>query len=103
MPTWGLIVETTTGSVDRKHWVADVLAQTEGTREEALVELEKRARQYRPEHPRKPQRTRLFRDGDGFLLVADGVLGTFHTRFSVAELVHDSGAPTWVGPGPEPA
>jgi hypothetical protein len=100
MPTWGLIVETTAGTGDRKHWVGDVLAQIEGTREEALAELEKRARRYRPTHPRSPQRTRLFRDGDGFLLVADGVLGTFPTRFTVAELLHDSGAPTWVGPEP---
>lgn len=100
MPTWGLIVETTTGTAERKHWVGEVLAQVEGTREEALAELEKRARQYRPAHPRKPQRTRLFRDGDGFLLVSDGVWETFLTRFTLAELLDDSGALTWVGPKP---
>jgi hypothetical protein len=98
MPTWGLIVETTFGTGDRKRWRGDVLAQVEGTREEALVELEKRARQYRPAHPLKPQRTRLFRDGEAFVLVSDGTLGTFHTRFTAAELLHDSGAPTWLGP-----
>ena len=100
MPTWGLIVETTTGTGDRKRWLGDVLAQVEGTRGEALAELERRCRQYRPAHPRKPQRTRLFRDGEAFLLVSDGVQGTFHTRFTVAELLLDSGALTWVGPEP---
>ncbi|MFD0392387.1 hypothetical protein ACFQ3Z_04550 [Streptomyces nogalater] len=64
-----------------------------GSRAEALAELERRARSYSPEHPRFPKRRRLLRDGDGFLLVVDGAMQSFLTRFTVAELLEDSDAP----------
>ncbi|MGW0765553.1 hypothetical protein [Streptomyces sp. NPDC002676] len=89
MATWGLIVETTVGASDRKHIETYVLTHMEGTREEALRELETRARNYVPEHPRMPKRRRLFRHGDGFLLVSDGAWQSFSTRFTLAELVGD--------------
>ncbi|MFG2630553.1 hypothetical protein [Streptomyces sp. NPDC048473] len=93
MATWGLVIETTVGVGERKHAEAYVLAHIEGTREEALVELERRARSHTPAHPRSPKRRRLFREGDGFLLVIDGAWQSFSTRFTVAELLHDSAAP----------
>ncbi|MFE6667399.1 hypothetical protein ACFVFH_28040 [Streptomyces sp. NPDC057697] len=83
----------TVGVGERKHAEAYVLAQVEGTREEALVELERRARRHTPEHPRSPKRRRLFRESDGFLLVIDGAWQSFSTRFTVAELLDDSAAP----------
>jgi hypothetical protein len=94
---WGLIVETTTGGGSARHWAADVLGEVRGTREEALRELEAHAQRYRPQHPFSPQRSRVFRDGDGFLMVVEGRTETFHTRFSVGELIHDSDA----GSGPD--
>ncbi|MFD5252534.1 hypothetical protein ACFWM5_06760 [Streptomyces bobili] len=93
MATWGLVIETTVGIGERKHSEAYVLAHVEGTRDEALVELEQRARHHSPEHPRSPKRRRLFRESDGFLLVIDGAWQSFSTRFTVAELLEDSAAP----------
>jgi len=95
--TWGLIVEMTVGTGERKHTEASVLTHVEGSREEALAELEEWIGRYTPEHPRSPKRTRLFRIGDGFLLVVDGAWQTFSSRFTIAELVADTEAP------PEPA
>ncbi|WP_435255819.1 hypothetical protein [Streptomyces althioticus] len=91
--TWGLVVETTVGSGERKHTEATVVAHVEGSREEALAELERRARAYVPAHPFNHDRLRLLRDGDGFLLVVDGAWRSFLTRFTVAELLEDSAAP----------
>ncbi|MGP3735242.1 hypothetical protein ACTWJ9_18905 [Streptomyces sp. GDS52] len=99
MTTWGLVIETTMGVGERKHTEAYVLAHVTGEREEALAELERRARSYSPPHPRNPKRRRLLRQDDGFLLVVDGAWQSFVTRFTVAELIEDSAAP----PAPEPA
>ncbi|MFI8265076.1 hypothetical protein [Streptomyces sp. NPDC085665] len=93
MTTWGLILETTVGSGERKHTEAYVMAHVEGEREAALAELERRARAYAPEHPRNPKRRRLFRAGDGFLLVVDGSWQSHATRFCVAELLDDTDRP----------
>ncbi|WP_329436440.1 MULTISPECIES: hypothetical protein [unclassified Streptomyces] len=99
MATWGLIVEMTVGTGERKHMEASVLAHVEGSREEALAELGEWIGRYTPEHPRSPKRTRIFRTADGFLLVIDGAWQTFSSRFTVAELVKDSAAPQ---PSPVP-
>ncbi|PWI07418.1 hypothetical protein DIZ27_28485 [Streptomyces sp. NWU339] len=98
MTTWGLVIETTMGVGERKHTEAYVLAHVTGEREEALAELERRARNHSPAHPRNPKRRRLLRQDDGFLLVVDGAWQSFVTRFTVAELLEDSAAP----PVPEP-
>ncbi|MEU4955092.1 hypothetical protein ACFZBM_38125 [Streptomyces lavendulae] len=104
MATWGLILETTVGSGERKHTEAYVIAHVEGEREAALAELERRARAYTPEHPRSPRRRRLFRDGDGFLLVVDGAWQSHATRFSAAELLDDTDRPAPAKPvGDAPA
>lgn len=79
------------------------MAHVEGGREPAMAELERRARAYTPEHPRSPKRRRLFRDGDGFLLVVDGAWQSHATRFSIAELLDDTDRPApAVGVGDEP-
>ncbi|WP_399884241.1 hypothetical protein ACGH7X_11265 [Streptomyces sp. BBFR51] len=97
-PTWGLVVETTVGTGERKHTEAQVVGHVAGSRQEALEELERRARSYSPTHPLSPRRRRLLRVGDGFLLVVDGAWQSFVTRFTVAELLEDSAAPK----APEP-
>ncbi|MEU3227003.1 hypothetical protein ABZ695_28095 [Streptomyces sp. NPDC006976] len=104
---WGLVVETTVGTGERKHTEAQVVGHVTGPREEALVELERQARRYSPTHPLSPKRRRLLRVGDGFLLVVDGAWQSFITRFTVAELLEDSAAPKAPEPvaeaPPEPA
>ncbi|MFI9629203.1 hypothetical protein [Streptomyces sp. NPDC052042] len=99
MATWGLVMETTVGAAERKHTEAYVLAHMTGTREEALLELERRARNHTPTHPWSQKRRRLFRKEDGFLLVIDGAWQSFSTRFTLAELLEDSAARK---PDPEP-
>ncbi|NSC21315.1 hypothetical protein FM076_08870 [Streptomyces albus subsp. chlorinus] len=103
MTTWGLVAEYTVGMGENKHLVAHVIGHVEGTREEAMEALHRRARHYRPEHPRSPRRRRLFRTGEGFLLVVDGSYETFGTRFQVAELLEDSEAPAEPPERPAPA
>ncbi|MEU3217429.1 hypothetical protein [Streptomyces sp. NPDC006971] len=98
MTTWGLVMETTVGGGEHKHIETYVLAHMAGTREDALLELERRARVHTPAHPWNPKRRRLFRKDDGFLLVIDGTWQSYSTRFTVAELLEDSAAPA-----PEPA
>ncbi|MFH8620926.1 hypothetical protein ACH4A8_03320 [Streptomyces vietnamensis] len=100
--TWGLVMEMTVGLGERKHTEAYVTAHVSGSREDALEELERRARSFTPEHPRSPKRRRLLRKEDGFLLVVDGAWQSYVTRFTVAELLEDSAAPK-PAPGPEPA
>ncbi|RLV09729.1 hypothetical protein CTZ27_00170 [Streptomyces griseocarneus] len=93
MGTWGLIVETTVGGGERKHTSGSVVAHVEGSRDEALRELEKRAWSYEPRHPYNPKRRRLFRTTDGYELLVDGAWDSYVTRFTVAELLYDSDAP----------
>ncbi|WP_282691988.1 hypothetical protein [Streptomyces sp. CC208A] len=93
MPTWGLVVEMTVGTGERKHVEAYVVAHVTGSREEALAELEQRARNFVPAHPVSPKRRRLLREGDTLLLVVDGAWQSYLTRFTVAELLEDSAAP----------
>ncbi|MFI8513650.1 hypothetical protein ACIGHB_21200 [Streptomyces sp. NPDC085460] len=105
--TWGLVIEMTVGMGERKHMEAYVLAHVTGTREDALAELERRARNHSPAHPRNPRRRRLLRQGDGFLLVVDGAWQSYVSRFTVAELLEDSAAPApreepLPAPEPEP-
>ncbi|MFD8427617.1 hypothetical protein [Streptomyces coelicoflavus] len=101
VPAWGLVVETTVGTGERKHTEAQVVGHVTGSRQEALAELERRARSYSPTHPLSPRRRRLLRVGDGFLLVVDGAWQSFVTRFTVAELLEDSAAPRIPEPEPE--
>ncbi|MGJ3559984.1 hypothetical protein ACR6C2_20555 [Streptomyces sp. INA 01156] len=54
MTTWGLVIETTMGVGERKHTEAYVLAHVTGEHEEALAELERRARSYSPRTPEAP-------------------------------------------------
>ncbi|WP_329201810.1 MULTISPECIES: hypothetical protein [unclassified Streptomyces] len=89
MTTWGLILATT----ERRRTEVYVMAHVEGERQTALAELERRARDYTPEHPWSPKRRRLFRDGDGFLLIIDGVWQSHATRFSAIELLDDTDRP----------
>ncbi|MGY0021370.1 hypothetical protein [Streptomyces sp. cg35] len=98
MTTWGMVVETTVGTGERKHLEGRVIGHMEGAREDALSELERRASAYQPTHPLSPKRRRLYRHGDGFLLVVDGAWQSFTTRFTLAELLYDSEHP----PSPEP-
>ncbi|MDX6346253.1 MAG: hypothetical protein QOF84_1043 [Streptomyces sp.] len=96
MARWGLFVEETVGSGDRKHWEVELLGHVDGTREDALRELEDTALRFKPAKPFSVRRSRLYRTEDGFLQTNDGVTTTYHCRFSVAEMVRDSKNPSAV-------
>ncbi|WP_432136281.1 MULTISPECIES: hypothetical protein [unclassified Streptomyces] len=87
---WGLIVEETTGMGDRKAYAAKVLEHVTGTHEQAMARLEEHARSYSPEHPMNAVSTRLYRTGEGFLLVKEGSMRSYGCRFAVAEVLYDS-------------
>ncbi|QPP06195.1 hypothetical protein G4Z16_07080 [Streptomyces bathyalis] len=89
MPRWGLIVEETGGFRDRR-WEAFLLGEFDGTREDALAKLLERAKAFKPEHPRIVRRQTIYAIADGYLVMSKGATETFHHRFSVAELVHDT-------------
>ncbi|MEU4095342.1 hypothetical protein [Streptomyces sp. NPDC026673] len=93
MARWGLFVEETVGSGEGKHWEFELLGHADGTREEALRTLEETALAYRPRKPFKVRRSRLYRSGEGFVQVNEGVTTTYLCRFTVAELIRDSKDP----------
>lgn len=93
MARWGLFVEETVGSGDGKHWEFDLLGHADGTREDALRTLEATALAFRPSKPFSVRRRRLYRTGDGFVQVNEGVTTTYICRFTVAELVGDGKDP----------
>lgn len=92
MQYWGLIAEGHTGYRDYKRWNAAHLGTVYGTREQAMATLLESAKQFRPEHPRKPMQRWIYRTGDGYIAFVRGATETFPLRFSLAELVYDSGA-----------
>ncbi|MEU6866043.1 hypothetical protein ABZ924_22770 [Streptomyces sp. NPDC046876] len=99
MARWGLLVEQNLGfGGEHRMWSVGVLGHVEGTREEALAELGRRAQTFAPVHPRTVRRRVVYRTDDGFLAVLEGAWQVFHCRFSVAEQVHDSAPP----PEPKP-
>ncbi|MEU5268219.1 hypothetical protein AB0G77_06675 [Streptomyces hygroscopicus] len=96
---WGLLMEDylqIMGPGARNHAITP-LGHFRGTREEALEALRERVLRYQPRHPSSPLRTLVYRDGDVFLMVVEGMTGHFCYRFRIAELLWDS------APRPEPA
>lgn len=94
---WGLIVE---GQNNKQPFpLAELLAEFDGTREQAEEQAQEYIRNYTPRHPSPPQRTRLYRTADGWLLIGDGMRKRqYPYHFRVCELVSDSGPPPWEEP-----
>ncbi|MFE2430118.1 hypothetical protein ACFXJ5_25635 [Streptomyces sp. NPDC059373] len=82
------------GSGDSMRWEVELLGHVDGTREDALRELENRALRFKPAKPFSVRRSRLYRTGDGFLQANEGMTTTYHCRFSMAEMVRDSKDPS---------
>ncbi|MFD9413190.1 hypothetical protein ACFWC9_00460 [Streptomyces goshikiensis] len=107
MARWGLLVEQNLGyGRTGRTWSAGVLGHVDGTWDEAFAELRRRAEVFEPAHPANVKRRVLYRHGEGFLLVLDGIWEVFHCRFTLAEQLYDSAAPApepVPAPVPEPA
>ncbi len=93
MARWALVVEETDGTGDHRLWAPRVLAEIEGTREEALTELKRIVPGYRPQHPMTDRQRTLMRDGDAYLLISRGSMRDYHCVFRVWELLWDSKRP----------
>lgn len=101
MPRWGLVVEQNLGyGRQGRMWSVGVIGHVEGSREEALAALRVRAERFEPVHPSNPKSRALYREADGFLLVVEGVWQPWHCRFTVAEQLYDSAAPSRSGRHP---
>ncbi|WP_416873111.1 hypothetical protein [Kitasatospora sp. SC0581] len=93
MARWALIVEETVGTGHDRTWGSKVLAEVEGSREEAVEELKRLVPSYTPQHPFNSRRRTLLRDGDTYLLVSQGSMRDYHCVFKVWELLWDSERP----------
>ncbi|WKX72965.1 hypothetical protein [Streptomyces sp. XD-27] len=93
MARWGLIVEVSERRGEGRSWSAYVMGYVDGTREQALRELEAHARRRFPPPSRWTKRTQLFRAGDALMLITERGMHNRYTRFTVAELLYDSDAP----------
>lgn len=90
---WAVVVQETEGVGDDRIWGAKVLAEVEGSREDALAELRRIVPTYTPQHPFNGRRRRLFRDGDSYLLITQGSMRDYHCVFKVWEMLWDSKRP----------
>ncbi|MEN8652297.1 hypothetical protein ABCR94_17250 [Streptomyces sp. 21So2-11] len=96
MVRWGLLLDKPAGRGDSKP--LELLGTVDGTRESAEAQLRELVRRYRPSHPMRPKRTRIYRTVDGWMLIGDGASGqSFAYRFMMCELEWDSGP----GDGPK--
>ncbi|WP_395293586.1 hypothetical protein ACF9IK_08225 [Kitasatospora hibisci] len=93
MARWALVVQETEGVGHDRIWGTNVLAEVEGTREDALAELKRIVPAYTPQHPFNSRRRTLLRDGDTYLLISKGSMRDYHCVFTVWELLWDSTRP----------
>ncbi|MEO3753982.1 hypothetical protein [Streptomyces sp. B6B3] len=92
MNRWALVVEQSIGVGQNMRWDAEVIVETDGSREEALQLLWHHVQGFSPRHPKYVQRRRIYRDGDGFLVINTGTsMSDFPCRFRLMELVSDTG------------
>ncbi|MFE4970738.1 hypothetical protein ACFRAR_01310 [Kitasatospora sp. NPDC056651] len=63
MARWALVVEETVGTGQDRTWGSKVLAEVEGTREEAVEELKRLVPSYTPHHPFHSRRGRCSATG----------------------------------------
>ncbi|GAA2819470.1 hypothetical protein RMN57_29370 [Kitasatospora sp. CM 4170] len=93
MARWALVVQETEGVGNDRIWGTNVLAEVEGTREDALAELKRIVPTYTPQHPFNSRQRTLLRDGDTYLLISKGSVRDYHCVFKVWELLWDSKRP----------
>jgi hypothetical protein len=102
MPRYGLIVMGPMGSnaLDQ----VELLETFDASREQAKARLHELMRRWRSPHPMRPQRSRIYRTADGWLMIVDGSSGrAFPYQFRVCELEWDSGDPGYAPEPPTPA
>lgn len=87
---WHVLVEYSNKGQAKPPTLIDFPSGPFASREEALVEAERQAYDYRPPDPFSPQGRKVFRDGDAFLTVIQGAMTTFHFSTRVVRLVGEA-------------
>lgn len=85
---WHVAVEYANDGKGRPPTLIEVGRTPHPSREQALASAEREAFGYQPPDPFSPQGRQVFRDGpDGFLVIIQGAMTTFHMRVRVLQHV----------------
>ena len=84
---WHIVIEENIGAGENRQWRPSG-AHPVGDRETARAAALHAARSHRPRHPMTEQHRQVFRiSEDAYVVLVQGMTGTFHFRVSVGELV----------------
>jgi hypothetical protein len=86
--SWRVAVEYSNDGQSKPPTVVVVLDEPHPDRATALAAAQRCAFEFDPPDPFSPQGRQVFRDGpDGFLVIIDGAMSTFHMSVRVVQLV----------------
>ena len=88
---WHVAIEYANDGQAKPPTVVLVRGEAHPSRDRALVSAQEEAFGYQPPDPFAPQGRQVFRDGpDGFLVVIQGAMSTFHMSVRVVQHVGDA-------------
>ena len=87
---WGLMMSCLGGGLGGVRMVTRPVGHVSGTRSEAADALYRHVLAFEPRHPLNLVRRTVYEDGDGFLVIAEGMTQTFEYEFKLARVVHDT-------------
>lgn len=88
---WLVVLEYANGAEQRPATVIDVGGVQHPSRDVALAAARKSAFEFDPPDPYSPQSRQVFRDGpDGFLVIIEGAMSSWHMSVRVVQHVGDA-------------
>lgn len=85
---WQVVIEYSNKGDAKPPTVIRVIGDRHDDRAVALAEAERQAFGYQPPDPFSPQRRTIFRDGpDGYLVIIQGAMSTFHMSVRIVQQV----------------
>ncbi|WP_164300181.1 hypothetical protein [Streptomyces sp. SID14478] len=100
--TWGLMLSCLGGGVGGVRMTTRPVGHVTGTRREAGDALLRHVSSFEPRHPLNLVRRTVYEQGDGYLVIAEGMTQTFEYAFRLARVVHDTRPDLPMAP-PQPA
>ncbi|WP_338702828.1 hypothetical protein V2W30_36195 [Streptomyces sp. Q6] len=88
--TWGLMMSCLHGGVGGPHWGTRAAGHVSGTRREARDALHRHVLAFEPRKPLNLVRRTVYEEGEGYLVIAEGMTQTFEYRFTLSRVVHDT-------------
>jgi hypothetical protein len=86
--SWQVVIEYSNKGQAKPPTIVEVSSTQHPSRESALTAAEKHAFAYNPPDPFSPQGRTVYRDGpDGYLVVIQGAMTTFHMSVRIVQLV----------------